>query len=358
MSSKRGKLTADKARARITSLEESVESRTHRLEQLRARIARSANPEEKLLNAQERLERRLTLEQEQIQKLRRLLGRREASPVKDSSELYASEEYDELHRSFEEVKQDLTKVKSRLENATMPRDVSGRLTSFEERITRREKVDSDLFSQILEVQTALDQERQTVRRLSRRIREQDQSLDALREAVEDSVVATVDLAERLEELEESFSDSAPNPEGSSKLTELRTQVTKRLEQLDEQSQQLKAQLEQALKMAPPPKSTTDELAPILETIADLRSRLEEVESRPVIQSATTEPQSQVTESGSAAVPQPQPSIASGEVASFQTAPLSEESEQDEEWVPAKFSTSGSGGRLVAQFSSDPIPKLS
>jgi chromosome segregation ATPase len=89
-----------------------------------------------------------------------------------------------------------------------------RLNSFEERVARREEADSELFSQVLTLQTALDQERQTVRRLSRRTREQDQNLDALREAVEDSVVATVDLAQRLEELEEVMSETSESRHSS------------------------------------------------------------------------------------------------------------------------------------------------
>ena len=171
--SKRAKLTADKARERITSLEESVSVREGKLEQLKSRIARSSNPDEKLLAAQERLERRIELEQEQIQKLKRLLGRQPSSAGQESSEYYGEEELEDLHRSFEEVRQDLSQVKMKLESADLPRDLPSRLTSFEERISRREEVASDLYGQILNLESALDQERQTVRRLSRRIREQD-----------------------------------------------------------------------------------------------------------------------------------------------------------------------------------------
>ena len=205
MSTKRAKLTAGKARERIASLEESITARQQRLDQLEARLERSESPDERLLNAKERLERRLTLERDQLHKLVNLLERSTGQP-EESGEFFGSEEIDDLHRSFEEVRQNMAQMQARMESSELPRDLSNRLSTFEERIARREEVDSELYTQVLSLQTALDQERQTVRRLSRRIREQDQSLDALREAVEDSVVATVDLAERLDELEESLND--------------------------------------------------------------------------------------------------------------------------------------------------------
>jgi hypothetical protein len=207
MSTKREKLTAGKARERVASLEESIAARQHRLDQLDARLERSEAPDERLLTAKSRLERRLDQERDQLEKLLKLLGRDNSRP-EESGEFFASEEIDDLHRSFEEVRQNLAQMQARIESSELPRDLTTRISSFEERVARREEVDSELFSQVLSLQTALDQERQTVRRLSRRTREQDQSLDALREAVEDSVVATVDLAERLEELEEAMSESA------------------------------------------------------------------------------------------------------------------------------------------------------
>lgn len=206
MSTKRGKLTAGKARERVASLEESISARQHRLDQLEARLERTDAPDERLLTAKARLERRLELEREQLEKLQKLLQRDSGQP-EESGEYFASEEIDDLHRSFEEVRQNLAQMQARIDSTELPRDLNTRLSSFEERVSRREEVDSELFSQVLSLQTALDQERQAVRRLSRRTREQDQSLDALREAVEDSVVATVDLAERLEELEEALSES-------------------------------------------------------------------------------------------------------------------------------------------------------
>lgn len=200
MASKRSKLTAGRARERISTLEESLKVRIHRLEQLDSRLERSSQPEERLISAKQRLERRIELETGQLEKLRKLLSGSESG----SSE--ASDEFDDLHQSFEEVRTSVAQIQARLEVTELPRDLPLRLTSFEERIARREEADSDLFGQVLTLQTALDQERQTVRRLNRRVREQDQSIEALREAIEDSVVATVDLAERLEELEESLND--------------------------------------------------------------------------------------------------------------------------------------------------------
>jgi hypothetical protein len=181
---------------------------------LEARLERSDSPDERLLTAKTRLERRLELEREQLEKLTNLLERSTGQP-EESGEYFGSEEIEDIHRSFEEVRQNLATMQARMESSEMPRDLSNRLASFEERIVRREEVDSELFSQVLALQTALDQERQTVRRLSRRIREQDQSLDALREAVEDSVVATVDLAERLDEIEESINDPERKGQGAS-----------------------------------------------------------------------------------------------------------------------------------------------
>ncbi len=206
MSSKTGKITAGKAKERISSLEESIAARQQRLEQLEARLQRTDAPQERLVSAKQRLERRLAQERDQVEKLYHLLER--SSPVsEESGEFFVSEEIDDLHRSFEEVRQNFAQIQARIDSQEVPRDLTGRLTSFEERVTRREEVASELFGQLLSLQTALDQERQAIRRLTRRIREQDQSLDALREAVEDSVVATVDLAERIEELEEVVSDS-------------------------------------------------------------------------------------------------------------------------------------------------------
>jgi DNA repair exonuclease SbcCD ATPase subunit len=213
MSTKRGKLTAGKARERVASLEESIAARQHRLDQLEARLERSESPDERLLTAKTRLERRLALERGQLEKLQKLLSRDTSQP-EESGEFFASEEIDDLHRSFEEVRQNLVQMQARIDSSELPRDLSARLTSFEERVSRREEVDSELFGQVLALQNGLDQERQTVRRLSRRTREQDQSLDALREAVEDSVVATVDLAQRLEELEEALSENAEARPGS------------------------------------------------------------------------------------------------------------------------------------------------
>lgn len=209
MAPKRGKLTAGKARERIESLEQSIAAREQKLEQLIARLERTDNPEERLVTARKRLERRLTIEREQLEKLVNLLAPQDGG--EEASDSFVSEELEDMHRSFEEIRQNVAQIQARFESTELPRDLPGRLTSFEERIVRREEADSDLFAQVLSLQTNLDQERQTVRRLSRRIREQDHSIDALREAVEDSVVATVDLAERLEEMEETLVDRPAQP---------------------------------------------------------------------------------------------------------------------------------------------------
>lgn len=213
MSTKRGKLTAGKARERVASLEESIAARQHRLDQLVARLERTEAPDERLLTAKSRLERRLDLERDQLEKLNKLLQRDTGRP-EESVEDFGSEEIDDLHRSFEEVRQNVAHMQARFDSSELPRDLTNRLSSFEERVSRREEVDTELFGQVLALQTSLEQERQALRRLSRRTREQDQSLDALREAVEDSVLATVDLAERLDELEESLSEHAETKSAS------------------------------------------------------------------------------------------------------------------------------------------------
>ena len=281
MSTKRAKLTADKARERITSLEESIVNREARLEQLNARIARSENPEEKLLKARERLERRIQLETEQVQKLKRLLGRRVNASVRDSSEMFNSEEIDDLHRSFEEVRQDINHMKVRLENADLPRDLPNRLNSFEERISRREEVDSDQFTQLMSLQTTLEQERQTIRRLTRHAREHDSSIDALREAVEDSVVATVDLAERLEELEEHLNgdhhtETSIETEPESHLNEQISVIQERLDELALRLQKLEIP---AIQPASGSAENSGDLELILEALDEFDSRLEALEDQ-------------------------------------------------------------------------------
>jgi len=316
MSSKRAKLTADKARERIAKLEESIASRESKLEQLKARIARSSNPEEKLISAEQRLERRLKLEQEQVHKLKRLLHRRITSQ-QESGEYFNSEEIDDLHRSFEEVRQDLSKVKLKLDSTDIPRDLPGKLTSFEERMARREEADSDLFTQILSLQTTLDQERQTVRRLSRKVREQDQSLDALREAVEDSVVATVDLAERLDELEEGLSDSQAEEQATEPPREPSPEVLKKLSELADRLENNKRLWEE--KWEALQENTED--ANLQELLAGLERRLDTLEQ--TVASAAASP------TGLATDPPPE------------TEPA--------EWVKAVFHTDKTGGRVPAKF---------
>lgn len=354
MSTKRAKLTADKARERVSSLEESIVSREQKLEGLRSRIARSATPDEKLLSTQQRLERRIELEKEQVSKLKRLLNRHEALESSDDAGDYGSEEIDDLHRSFEEVRQDLSQVKRRLESADIPRDLPTRLTSFEERITRREEVASDLYGQLLSMESALEQERQTVRRLSRKIREQDQSIDALREAVEESVVATVDLVERLEELEERGHESAvlpaieekEEPDWKCEVEDLRAQ----LEELRSQQQEANS-------------SESEEI--LMEALNDFDSRLEAVER---LAEATSERSVELAavQAAQAANLPPEPTAPEPEgkkevvEAAQDTAPETVAPPETpapailevvgpangrEGWVPANFATGSVGGRL-------------
>ena len=311
MSSRRAKLTVDKARERVTSLEESIVVREQKLEHLLARLERVAHPEEKLLEARKRLERRIALEREQVLKLKRLLARREDDQRQDSGEYFGAEEIENLHQSFEEVRQDLSQVKMRLENTDIPRDLPSRLSSFEERIGRREEADSDLFTQILALQTALDQECQTVRRLSRRIREQDQNLDALREAVEDSVVATVDLAERLDELEEHYSTAPASSQPSEQLSAFQQDIHSKVEELANKWEADLRGLEEREGHQPGASEPSEELDRVQRALELFDGRLNGIEARLHAQS-------------------------------------SEKREPQAPWVPAKFSASNQG-RLVATF---------
>ena len=346
--SKRAKLTADKARERITSLEESIGVREGKLEQLKSRIARSSNPDEKLLAARERLERRIELEQEQVQKLKRLLGRQSSDSSQESSDYYGEEELEDLHRSFEEVRQDLSQVKLKLESADLPRDLPSKLTSFEERISRREEVASDLYGQILNLENALDQERQTVRRLSRRIREQDQNIEALREAVEDSVVATVDMVERLENLEERNSETVVEEDTTDKSALLR-----QLEAMQSRLDELEERLEST--------STNNSEEILMEALDDFDSRLEGIER---IARDSAEAVRFVSEERAAV--QPQHPVEAAPVAVELVAPVVEQPAsfeavavvaeaapaQDDKragWVPAVFATGGASGRLTARW---------
>lgn len=229
MSEKRGKLTANKARERITSLEESIAIRQSRLDQLKIRIERTDLPDERWVNAKTRLERRLSLEREQVEKLMNLLGH-QVRPPEESGEFFASEELEDLHRSQEEMRQSLALLQGRVEASESSRDLSSRLSSFEERVLKREEVDSELYSQLLTIQATSDQERQALRRLHRRVRNQDENIEALREAVEDSVVATVDLAQRLEELEDVIGEGIDTKEGGP-LNRLRSELDAALKQL-------------------------------------------------------------------------------------------------------------------------------
>ncbi len=203
MSSKAGKITAGKARERIESLEESIASRRHRLDQLHTRLERSDIPDERLVTAKTRLERRIEQEEEQLVKLLRLLDRQDDDAPDESGDFEAEEELEDLHRSFEEIRQNVAHIQARIDgHPEVPRDLETRLSACESRVARREAVDSELFARVMSLQTALDQERQAGRRLTRRFKEQEQKTEDLREAVEDAVVTTVDLAGRIEELAE------------------------------------------------------------------------------------------------------------------------------------------------------------
>ena len=239
-------MTAGKARERIDGLQESITSRRHRLEQLRTRLDRSDVPDERLMAAKSRLERRIEQEEEQLEKLVRLLDLQDEDEPEESNDFEAEEELEDLHRSFEEIRQNVAQLQTRFDNnPEVPRDLDGRLSTCESRISRREAVDSELFARVMSLQTALDQERQAARRLARRLKDQEQNMEALREAVEDAFVTNVDLAQRVEELAElsapdvSVAEEAAVQPWMSVTEELRTSLAEaksRLEQLHQFAQ--------------------------------------------------------------------------------------------------------------------------
>ncbi len=248
MPSKSGKITAGKARERIESLEESIASRRHRLDQLQARLERSDVPDERLVTAKTRLERRIEQEEEQLEKLLRLLDRQEDATPDESSDFEAEEELDDLHRSFEEIRQNVAQMQLRIDgHPEVPRDLEARLTACESRLTRRETADTEIFARVMSMQTALDQERQAGRKLMRRFKEQEQKLDDLGESVEDAVVTTVDLAGRIEELAELSApvDEPGPPPWANDLEELRQEAVRLQADYDALNQRLTESLAQA-----------------------------------------------------------------------------------------------------------------
>ncbi len=294
MPSKAGKITAGKARERIEGLRESISSRRHRLDQLGTRLERSDVPDERLLSAKTRLERRIEQEEEQLEKLLRLLDRQDDESPEESTDFEAEEEIEDLHRSFEEIRQNVAQLQTRIDsNPEVPRDLDGRLAACESRISRREAVDSELFARVMSLQTALDQERQAARRLARRLKDQEQNMEALREAVEDAVVTTVDLAERLEELAELSApvDETTAPAWLTDIEELRkvlAQSQANLETLQrhtDDSLQYAArerdELRLALSVEPSPPQASEELAALLRRLEALEKvSSESAELRP------------------------------------------------------------------------------
>lgn len=359
MSVKRSKLTADKARERVSLLEESISLREQKLEHLRAKLSRSADPEEKLLRAEERLTKRLDVEREQLAKLKRLLSRQAQSSIHDSAEYYSNEELDDLHRSFEEVRQDLSQVKMRLENTELPRDLPTRISSFEERLSRREEADSGVFTQLMSLQAALDQERETIRKMSRRVREQEQSLEALREAVEDSVVATVDLAERLDEMDESLGDH-PHADEVDDLEEA-TDTSQPSDTVMDMISTLQDRYEELARRLPADSHSDSQLDLVMEAIHEIDARLEELElllesQHPDEPAPTTVTAVAPAADASQLLPlhDPAPVLAADHQRSSaeippQT-PIAVEFAADESaWQPARFAPAGKRGLVVAKF---------
>lgn len=321
MSSKAGKITAGKARERIEILEESIASRRHRLDQLHTRLERSDVPDERLVTAKTRLERRIEQEEEQLVKLLRLLDRQDVDAPDESEDFEAEEELEDLHRSFEEIRQNVAHIQARIDgHPEVPRDLETRLSSCESRVSRREAVDSELFARVMSLQTALDQERQAARKLARRFKEQEQKMEDLREAVEDAVVTTVDLAGRLEELAELSApvEDPTTPTWHSELEQLqqaaadlqasleglRRQVSESFTQAAQEREAIRTHQEasesafsQQLAQVELPSFLSDAAEATAQSVSELRRQLESLEAARLLgDSASTETTSQVSSS--------------------------------------------------------------
>ncbi|MCA9790285.1 MAG: hypothetical protein KC910_00760 [Candidatus Eremiobacteraeota bacterium] len=274
-------ITPSRARERLAELEESIKARQARLEQVEARLSKLPEPDPKLVDFQEKLERKQKIEKSQVAKLQALLAARvrqeSQEEYRSSEEGFPSEEMIELRKSYEDLRKGLSDIREQVEKAERPRDLLSRLDVFEERLERRETAAKNIYQEVVGLQAALDQERQWVRRLSRNQSDQDERFETLREAVEESVLAAMDLAQKVDEMEE-----RPLGPQARKLAGLTRKTMTRLDEIEEQLQMLSVQMSQELTSFEQQWSSREsvpEFDRLLERLGRLESRLEEVVRR-------------------------------------------------------------------------------
>lgn len=274
-------ITPSRARERLAELEESIRARQARLEQVEARLSKLPEPDPKLVDFQDKLERKQKIEKSQVAKLQALLATRvpqeSQEGYRSSEEGFPSEEMIELRKSYEDLRKGLADIREQVEKVERPRDLISRLDLFEERLDRRETAAKNIYEEVVSLQAALDQERQWVRRLSRNQTDQDERFETLREAVEESVLAAMDLAQKVDEMEE-----RPLGPQARKLAGLSRKTMTRLDEIEEQLQMLSVQMSQELSSFEHNWSSRESLPEfdqLLTRLGRLESRLEELTRR-------------------------------------------------------------------------------
>lgn len=190
-------MTLSKARERVTELEESTAARQARIEQVQARLNRLSRPDAKLTAFLEKLERRQRAELAQLEKLQNLLASRKTKKVSEPEESVESrpvEELETLHKSFEDLRANLREVKEELDNRTGP-DWEPRVEGLERKLLR-------LHDDLTDFRGDFEGERQAIRRIQRDKAEFEESLESMRETVEEDVVSAVDTSRKIDDLEE------------------------------------------------------------------------------------------------------------------------------------------------------------
>ena len=119
-------ITPSRARERLAELEESIKARQARLEQVEARLSKLPEPDPKLVDFQEKLERKQKIEKSQVAKLQALLAARvrqeSQEEYRSSEEGFPSEEMIELRKSYEDLRKGLSDIREQVEKAERPRN--------------------------------------------------------------------------------------------------------------------------------------------------------------------------------------------------------------------------------------------
>ncbi len=234
---KRKGLTRSKARERVAELEESIRQRQTRLEQVLARISRVDEPDPKLLEFQSKLERKQEVERSQMVKLQSLLSAgvrrqsQESEPESHSDETNLAVE--SLKQAVEELKREFGSLRSALNQIDTGEKYASQVSDLDRRMKYHEEAFAALSELVAELDEAHQKGRQQVRKLGRALEERDDRFETLREAVEESVLATMDLAERVDEMEE----GAPSNQASG-ASGMAEQAWNRLAELESQIEEL------------------------------------------------------------------------------------------------------------------------